>query len=420
MLSGIFKIASYRPRLYFIGIMFLAMTSGTALNLVIFTIPYQLSEAGYPTHAVGAMFLTGLPYCFKPVWGPFIDKYSIPFLCPYFGQRRGWAIAGQIGLILSVSSLLLIDPATNLFATAVTSFTITCFAAILDIILDAYRIERSSTPELLSNATAFGVMGMRFGMLISSAGALIISYGYGWDYVYMAELALTLIGPIVILCVAEPSVKLRQVNSHMLSFKEYFRTIIEGLVILKAQQPKLLIVMVMVLLYKVSDSVPMSMSSALFMDLSYNSYEIASIYKGYGFFVMILGCVVGGILSSKIGIKKNLLLCGTLQLLAPIMFMILSIIGYNIIVFTITITIQNLVSGLAVTALSIYLSDICGSKLVATQFSIISAFNSLARIILSSFAGVVATYIDWTAFFGLTLLLGSIFIIIFRSIDTNI
>lgn len=416
MISGLFKTAACSPKLYFIGIMFLAMTSGTALNLVIFTIPYQLSEVGYPTYAVGAMFLTGLPYCLKPIWAPFIDRYAVPLLCSHFGQRRGWALAGQAGLSLSVSTMLFIDPTANLYVTAVASFVIACFAAILDIILDAYRIERSSTPELLSNATAFGVMGMRFGMLISSAGALLISYGYGWDYVYMAELAITLIGPLVTLCVAEPAVKTRKVTDHMLSFKEYFRTLGDGLVILKSQQPKLVMVMLLVLLYKVSDSVPMAMSSAFFMDLSFNSYEIASIFKGYGFCVMIVGCMMGGVLSSKLGIKKNLLLCGSLQLLAPVMFMILSVLGYNITIFIVTITVQNFVSGLAVTALSIYLSDICGSKLVATQFSMISAFNSLSRIFLSSCAGVVATYMEWTSFFGFTALLGSAFIIVFRVI----
>lgn len=413
MTSGLFKTATGSSRLYFIGIMFLGMASGTALNLVIFTIPYQLSEAGYPTYAVGAMFMTGLPYCLKPIWAPFIDRYSVPFLCKRFGQRRGWALAAQIGLALSVSSLLFIDPAANLYTTALVSFIITCFAAIMDIILDAYRIERSKTPELLSNATTFGVIGMRLGMLMSSAGALFLSYTLDWSFVYMAELAVTMIGPIVILCIAEPSVRARQVTGHMLSLKEYFKTLGDSLVILKSHQPKLFMVMLLILLYKVSDSVPMAMSSAFFMDLSFNSYEIASIFKGYGFFVMICGCMVGGILSSKIGINRSLLLCGVLQLLSPVMFMILSILGYNITMFIVTITIQNLVSGLAVTALSIYLSNICGSKLVATQFSMISAFNSLSRIVLSSCAGVAATYMEWTEFFGFVALLGSMFIIVF-------
>lgn len=413
MTLGLFKTTAGSSKLYFIGIMFLAMTSGTALNLVIFTVPYQLSEAGFPTYAVGAMFLTGLPYCLKPIWAPFLDKYPIPFLCSRFGQRRGWALATQIGLSLSVSSLIFINPLGNLYVTALISFVISCFAAIMDIILDAYRIERSNTPALLSSATTFGVIGLRFGMLISSAGALFISYSFGWSFVYIAEFAVTLIGPVIILLVAEPSIGARRLTYRMLSLKEYFTTLGDSLVLLKSRQPKLLLMMLLVLLYKVSDSVPMAMSSAFFLDLSFNSYEIASIFKGYGFFVMIFGCMIGGALSSKIGITRNLLVCGILQLLSPIMFIILSILGYNLTVFIVTITIQNLVSGLAVTALSIYLSDLCNSGLIATQFSMISAFNSLSRILLSSLAGVVAAYMEWTEFFVCVTLLGGMFIVVF-------
>lgn len=413
MTLGLPKTFSDPAKLYFLGIMFLAMTSGTALNLVVFTIPYQLSETGYATDVIGAMFLTGLPYCLKPVWAPFLDRYPVPYLCARFGQRRGWALATQIGLSFSVSILIFINPGDNLYVTAPVSFIISCFASMMDIILDAYRIERSKTPELLSGATAYGVIGMRFGMLISSAGALYISAKFGWTFVYTAELAITLIGPLVIFCVAEPIVEARHLANHMLSLKEYFATLKDSLVVLKTHQPKLLLIMLLVLLYKVSDSVPMSMSSAFFLDLSFNSYHIASYFKGYGFFVMIFGCMIGGMLSTKMGITKSLLLCGALQLLSPIMFMLLSIAGYDFAMFIVTVTVQNLVSGMAVTALSIYLSDLCDGGLVATQFSIISSFNSLSRIILSSSAGIVATYMEWTEFFSGTALLGSMFVVVF-------
>ena len=405
-------------KLYLFGILLFGITSGAALNVVIFTVPYQLIEAGYSLGAIGAIFLTGLPYCLKPIWAPFVDRYSIAFLCTTLGQRRGWALTTQTALSLSTSMLFVISPPEDLRITACLVCAIAFFASIQDIILDAYRIERPQSSEELSVATTFSAIGLRLGMLASSAGALFLSYTFGWNFAYIGAFIMTLIGPITILFMQEPEVKeKRHVSEQFMSLKQYFTTLSDSLSLLKSNQPRWLLLVLSILLYKVSDSVPMAMSSAFFIDLSFTSYEIAAISKSYGLVVMMIGCTLSGYLSSKIGIKRSFLICGIVQLLSPISLMLLAILGHNVPVFVTVVTIQNFASGLGGTALYIYFSSLCNSEFVATQFSILSSFNTLSRILLSALAGFMATSMNWLEFFLVVSVLGASFVIVLSRVN---
>ena len=61
----------------------------------------------------------------------------------------------------------------------------------------------------------------------------------------------------------------------------------------------ILLIMLFVFLYKAADSIPMAMSSPLFLDLSFTTHEIAVIYKAYGLLIMIVGGALGGVLAAK-------------------------------------------------------------------------------------------------------------------------
>ena len=411
------KKSTYIPP-YFIGIFLLGAISGSTFTLITFTIPYQLAQAKYSTTILGSIFLTTIPYCLKPLWGPFIDKYSIPILCKKFGQRRGWILSIQAFLLIFIATFLIIDPTDNLLVTAVVTFSISLSIAILDSIVDAYRIERTTTEKELSIASTFGVTGFRLGMLISSTGALYISHIVSWYYAYLSVFFLVLLGPIIILFSSEP-IKNQHAIKHLISFKKYKEVIKESTLMLKEKNPQLLLIILFIFLYKASDSVPMAMSSPLFLDLSFTSEEIASISKAYGLLMMIIGGIISGFLTSKIGVSHSILICGSLQLLSPLMFAFLSIIGHDIVVFIMATTVQNFCAGLAGTTLIIYFSTLCGNKLVGTQFAIISSIGSLSRIILSSLSGLCATYVPWPQFFLYNSALSLMFIPIFLLIQFN-
>lgn len=396
---------------YFICFFLLGIVAGVNFSLVSFTIHYQLSQAGYSTDIIGAMFLTSIPYCLKPIWAPFIDKYSIPVICRKFGQRRGWTLVIQACLLVTTSGFLIIDPPVNIIITAILIFIISCCAATQDVVLDAYRIERTVKKEDLSIATTFNSTGFRIGILINSTGALYLSCLFNWYFVYLCIFLITMAAPIITLYMREPITKKTQhTSTDLISPAQYFQVIGDSLLLLKRNHPNWMFIILFVFLYKASDSIPMAMSFPVFIDLSFTSQEIASISKAYGFMLMISGGVISGILTAKIGISRSILICGSLQLLSPLMFVFLSMVGHDMLIFTITITVQNFCCGLGNTAILIYFSSLCSSELIATQYSIISSFGSFVRIILSFLSGICANYMDWPQLFLLTTLFSMLFV----------
>ncbi len=403
---------------YLIGIFSLGLTSGMVFTIISFTLSFQLAQAKYSTSIIGGMFLTTLPYCFKPLFAPFIDRYTIPILCKKFGQRRGWMLASQISLLVSISGFLIIDHIYNLCLTVVIAFLTCCCAAMHDIILDAYRIERA-TKEELPIVTSLSGIGFRMGMLISSTGALYLAHYYSWHFVYTCALLIMLIGPITSLCIAEPAIHKLRHNTNNLSFKEYLKTIQDSVEMLKQSHPRWLLIILFIFLYKICDSIPMAMSSPIFIELGFTPIEIAKISKAYGILIMMCGCFIGGILTKKVGTYRSILISGTVQLLSPIMFMFLSMAGHNIPMFITAITTQNFCSGLGGTTLIIYLSSLCNSEYVATQFAIIYSFSSFSRVILSSISGFFVAYFEWPQFFLGSALLSMLCILVFIKLNTT-
>ncbi len=89
---------------------FLGFSSGMPLYVLISLVPAWLRSNGVDLATIGLFALVGLPYTWKFLWSPLMDRYKLPFL----GRRRGWAVLVQLGLLLSIGVLGQFDPTTSL------------------------------------------------------------------------------------------------------------------------------------------------------------------------------------------------------------------------------------------------------------------------------------------------------------------
>ena len=83
--------------------------SGLPLYVLVSLIPAWLSSARVPLVEIGLFSLVSLPYTWKFLWAPFLDRYSLPL-----GLRRGWMLLTQVLLIGAVAALGGLDPAANM------------------------------------------------------------------------------------------------------------------------------------------------------------------------------------------------------------------------------------------------------------------------------------------------------------------
>jgi PAT family beta-lactamase induction signal transducer AmpG len=79
------------------------------LYVLISLVPAWLRSNQVNLATIGLFALVGLPYTWKFLWSPLMDRYKLPFL----GRRRGWALLVQVALLLSIGVLGQFDPSSR-------------------------------------------------------------------------------------------------------------------------------------------------------------------------------------------------------------------------------------------------------------------------------------------------------------------
>ena len=166
-------IAICHPRV--ITMLLLGVSAGIPLLLIFSSLSLWLREAGVDRSAVTYFSWAALGYSFKFVWAPLVNSLQIPFLSQKMGRRRAWLLLSQLMIMLAISLMALIDPATNQLTAMATGCCVTWFsAATQDIVIDAYRIE-SAEQQYQALMSSGYIAGYRIGMLIAGAGASVSS-----------------------------------------------------------------------------------------------------------------------------------------------------------------------------------------------------------------------------------------------------
>ena len=107
-----------------ISMLFLGISAGIPLLLVFSSLSLWLREAGVDRSAVTYFSWAALGYSFKFVWAPLVNSLQLPFLTKQLGRRRAWLLLSQLMIMLSISLMAFVDPATD-------QLTIMALAAVL-------------------------------------------------------------------------------------------------------------------------------------------------------------------------------------------------------------------------------------------------------------------------------------------------
>src|SRR2546423_6338100 len=153
----------------------LGFASGLPLALTAGTLQAWVTVEGVDLATIGWLTLVGLPYTWKFLWAPAMDRYVPPFL----GRRRGWLLVTQIGLVAGIAAMAFCSPRTSVAPLAALAVFVAFMSASQDIVFDAYRTD-IATGEKRGLAAALNVLGYRLAMLTSGALALVLAAGSGW------------------------------------------------------------------------------------------------------------------------------------------------------------------------------------------------------------------------------------------------
>jgi PAT family beta-lactamase induction signal transducer AmpG len=175
----------------------LGFASGLPLALTGQAMQAWLTTEGLDLATIGFLGLVGLPYTFKFLWAPLMDRFDLPWL----GRRRGWLVLTQLALAGLLMALAATSPSGAIRAFALLAVAVAFVSASHDVVIDAYRTELLPPPERGLGAS-LNVAGYRVAMIVSGGLALIWTDptqggGWSWPEVYRLMAGLMVLAAVV-------------------------------------------------------------------------------------------------------------------------------------------------------------------------------------------------------------------------------
>ena len=360
--------------------------AGLPLELTSFVLKTWMREEGVDLTIIGLFALVGLPYTLKFITAPVLDRFTLPL----FGRRRGWLLIFQIGLMVSAFSLGTTNPGQNPTIVAFFALIVAFFSASQDTVIDAYRREDLADEELGLGSSLY-VSGYRIGMLLATGGGLILADHMPFSMVYAIMAACLLPGLITTLMTPEPATPYGTPKSMREAvvepFVEYF------------QRHNALWILAFILLYKIGDTMAGSMTAAFYVDLNYTKTQVGTVVKLFGFWAIMGGSLLGGIIMLRIGINRSLWLFGVLQAVSTAGFAFLSVISHQVSALAAVIAFENLSAGMGTAAYAGFMASITNKKFTATQYALLTSLMGVPRVFASAGTGYLAKNLGWTGFF---------------------
>ncbi len=160
--------------------------------------PVFLKDQGFSNAAIGAMHLVLLPWMFKFLWAPFVDRGRVPVLTGWLGHRRSWMLVCQGLIMLGLGLMARSDPSRSLATIAVLAVLVGLSSATQDIAIDAWRIEAAEVSKQGAMAAAYQ-WGYRVAIITAGAVPLLLAEAYTWNFSYAVMAALMTVGILAVL-----------------------------------------------------------------------------------------------------------------------------------------------------------------------------------------------------------------------------
>ena len=373
---------------------FTGLASGMPFFLLIQLIPAWLKTSDVSLVDIGLVGLVTLPYSWKFLWAPLIDRLRLPL-----GRRRGWMLLTQVALMLSIGCLGFVDPKHQMTLVVVFASLIAFLSATQDVAIDAFRREILPDEELgLGNS--IHVMAYRIAGFVPGSLSFVLADHLPWVWVFWITAAFMAVGLMLSLAVTEPedlSPPAYTLRERVITpFTEYFQRVGSGTGLLA---------MLFLVTYKLGDNMATALSTPFYLDLGFSMTEIGVIAKNVGVWSSLAGGLLGGLWMLRLGINRALWIFGVVQMVSILGFAWLAATGYSLWLLAAVIGFEYLGVGLGTAAFTAFIARESSRAFAATQFALFTALAALPRSIASSLTGFIVEDTGWVTFFLLCTLL---------------
>ena len=387
-------------------ILCLGIAAGIPLGIVLTVLQAWMTKSEIDLKTVSLAVLVQMPYIWKFVWSPLMDRYVPPFL----GRRRGWMLVSQVLMIVSIAAMGQFDPARAIVPILALATLISFAGASHDIVIDAYRRDVLDESELgFGSAVAVNsyLIGFRY---IGVVLGLFLGDFLPWSQVFMILAGFVVIGVVGTFIAIEP----RDAIAAPKSLREaVFNPFLDYL-----KRPGAIEILLFILLYKLGDNLASALLTPFYIKVvGYTLTQISVYYKIVSFWGTFCGGLVGGALLTRYSIRKCLMAFGVFQGVTPLAFSILVVTGPNVLALAFVVAVETLSLGMGASALTAFMLRLCNRKFSATQYALLTSFMGIPRTIIPASAGFIVDGLGWVHFYILcvALALPGLLLIYFRA-----
>ncbi|MCP5266953.1 MAG: MFS transporter [Burkholderiaceae bacterium] len=428
----------------------LGFASGLPLALSSGTLQAWLTIEGLDIGTIGFFTLAGLPYTFKFLWAPLMDRFEPPRI----GRRRGWLVFTQVGLAIACFAMASLDPARQVPAVGAVAVAIAFLSASQDIVFDAYRSDLLAPDERGAGA-AVSVLGYRLAMLVSGGLALVLAdLWLGWPDTYRLMGVLMALAAVVSLLVprlARPEAAQAPVLRELAGFaallvagagvfwlsrrlpadwlgQDRFAHLAWDTVSMLAAGAAALFaaraagfpsflepwdaffsrrraawLLAMIVLYKLGDAFAGSLSTTfLIRGAQFTPAEVGAVNKILGLAATIVGALAGGAWLARRSLYRALMVFGLLQAVSNFGYWLIAVLPKSYALMASAIGFENLCGGMGTAAFVAFLMALTDRRHSAAQYALLSALAAVGRVYVGPASGVLVEAFGWPDFFMLT------------------
>ncbi|MBT2866408.1 AmpG family muropeptide MFS transporter [Chromobacterium violaceum] len=377
---------------------FTGFASGLPLYTLINLLPAWLRSEGVDLKSIGLFALIGLPYTWKFLWSPLLDRFALPLL----GRRRGWMLATQLALLAGLALLGLFDPREDIWSIAGLALAVAFFSASQDIVLDAFRREILSDAQLGLGNTVH-INAYRLAGLVPGSLSLILADHLDWASVFVVTALFMLPGALMTLMVKEPALASGSPKTLREAVVEPFHEFLA-----RRGWRDALWILGFIFLYKLGDSMATSLATPFYLDMGYAKSQIGLVAKHAALWPAVAGGLLGGLWMIKLGINRALWAFGVVQVVSILGFAWLSSYGRfdsigaaELSMLAVVIGFEALGVGLGTAAFVAFIARSTHPAYTATQFALFTSLAAVPRTLANAATGYIVDSVGWTSFFFL-------------------
>jgi MFS transporter, PAT family, beta-lactamase induction signal transducer AmpG len=375
-----------------LAVLFMSFASGLPFNLTNFSLQAWLASDGLDIRTIGWFTLVALPYTFKFLWAPILDRYFPPVLT----RRRGWIVVFQVLLAAAIAAMGFCSPTQTPYTLAGIAILVAFLAASQDIVVDAYRVDTIPPSEraLAAAATAFGY---RTAAMLAGTVLVLVAAHFSWRLAFLLVAMLMAVMIFTTVWAPEPIAAATPPKT----LTEAVWNPLQDLLKLKGAWAFL----PLILLYKAGDAFALSLYSTFMIKGVGFSLDQLSIFGKLNMTIStIIGVSLGGWAFLRWGMFRSLLIFGIGQSLSNLLYSCLAVAGKKVWLLALATSVDTSVGGMGQAAFVAFLMSLCNTNFSATQYALLSALATLPSKITGAIAAPLVQMIGWKYFFVVTCL----------------